>query len=325
MKAAFLLALVIWSSATCAGKIYWQYGLGEVTSGYDFKSDRTEILKLNLAAEGPDNLKEEAYLYCRECVKDALTKAGSAAYATPGEASIKLASAWHVWTYSFTKCMSGRAFAKTLVSEFKLGILQTRYTVPGLRIKYVDGQFNANMYTLVYNELDRKLPRGDAADLIRKAVSLQVKFEHAASVKIDFTVPHAVSGAMLGLPKATADESARALAGLAAKIKNNVSAKKIAQVVPIVLQVTQGAFKQIASATNSFRDMVSIVHRLPEGGPIAELGKGLGGAGTAMSDYAKGTLPSADCLKDPIQCKREQIDQCGHGDLARCASIFRLP
>ena len=117
-----LVTLLVASGFATAGHVYFEYGLGKVTAGYDLQRNETEIRKFYLAAEGPGDLQEEAYRFCRNCVEESLTLAATAAYHTPGDASVRLAAAIPVWNTSFSKCMSGKAFAKALIKQFRIGI-----------------------------------------------------------------------------------------------------------------------------------------------------------------------------------------------------------
>ena len=163
-----LVTLLVASGFATAGHVYFEYGLGKVTAGYDLQRNETEIRKFYLAAEGPGDLQEEAYRFCRNCVEESLTLAATAAYHTPGDASVRLAAAIPVWNTSFSKCMSGKAFAKALIKQFRIGITERRERQHGLVLAYSGGQFNAELYNAYYKELDKHLPGGDGANLIRR-------------------------------------------------------------------------------------------------------------------------------------------------------------
>ena len=287
---ALLLALVGYSPDASAGvKVYWEYGLAEVTSGYDPRKNETEVRKWYLGASGPTDLKEAAFEYARNCVKQSLVLAGQAAYDTPGEASVKLAAAVTVWTESFPACMNGNSFARSVKDQFQLGITERRERIPGAHLVFMGGQYNAELYRLYYEELNKRLPGGDGADLIRKFAKLNADFEKLKATKIDIKIPDDISNAASRLSRLPTEESAKLLANLAAEIQKKASTAQISQAVPAVLKLTTGTVAQIASAVpNVIQNLPKLLPTLPPGPALPNLGAAVGGdVGRALNDIAK--------------------------------------
>jgi hypothetical protein len=310
-----LFALLASSATASAGHVFFEYGLGKVTAGYDVQKNETEIRKFYLAAEGPGDLEEEAYAYCRNCVEESLTLAASAAYATPGEASVRLAAAIQVWNANFPKCMSGKAFAKALIKQFRIGITERREREHGLVLTYSGGQFNAELYNSYYKELDKRLPGGDGANLVRKFAELQAKFEAAKVVDINLKVPDEITNVGSRLVQIQTTEAQKLVASLAARIKDQARPEKIVEAVPQVLKMSQGVATQIAAATKAFQNIESVLPRLPPGPAVPSLGDGLGKVGQQMNDLAKTALSGPqqmlDCAKDISKCQPvQQVDEC---------------
>jgi len=286
------LAIVAMTSCCAADagvRVIWEYGIGAVTSGYDVENNRTEIRKWYLGASGPDNIPQAALDYIKNCVEESLTAAGTAAYDTPGEASARLAAAMTVWSATFPACMNGEALANSIKDQFKIGITEQRLWVPGAHLRYMAGQFNAELYNLYYKELDKRLPGGDGADLIRKFALLNAKFEAAKAVDIDIKVPDEISNGASRLVKLETQDSAKLLAGLADQIRLQASPEKIAEAVPQVLNLTAGTVAQIAYAIpNSIQNLGDIISKLPPGPPLPNLGDTVGGdVGKVLNDLTK--------------------------------------
>lgn len=342
MRRILLLLMLLTSSVSAsAGHVYFEYGLGKVTAGYDVQKNETEIRKFYLAAEGPGDLRDEAYAYCRNCVEESLTLAASAAYATPGEASARLAAAIQVWNANFPKCMSGKAFAKALIKQFRIGVTERREREHGLVLTYSGGQFNAELYNAYYKELDKHLPGGDGANLVRKFAELQAKFEAAKVVDINLKAPDEITNVGSRLVQIQKDEAQKLVASLAARIKDQARPEKIAEAVPQVLKISQGVVTQIAAATQAFQNVENVLPRLPPGPAAPNLGDGLGKVGQQMNDLAKTALSDPqqmldcardiskcqpveeanECLKYPEKCVKDKVDECAKYPL-KCANPF---
>lgn len=320
-----LLTLLFFSVSASAGHVYFEYGLGKVTAGYDVQKNETEIRKFYLAAEGPGDLKDEAYAYCRNCIEESMTLAASAAYATPGEASARLAAAIQVWNVSFPKCMSGRAFAKALIKQFRIGITERREREHGLVLTYSGGQFNAELYNAYYKELDKRLPGGDGANLVRKFAELQAKFEAAKVIDINLKVPDEITNVGSRLVQIQTAEAQKLVANLAARIKDQARPEKIAQAVPEVLKMTQGVAVQIAAATGALQNIENILPHLPPGPSVPNLGDGLGKVGQQMNDLGKavfsGTQQAVDCIRDSSKCPSTTIPNSGGATVQPAPSV----
>ena len=194
---AVLFLLACSNSRLLADRVWWEYGLAEVTAGYDADRDRTLVDKYYLASTGPDTLEAPIKAFVISCAQKSAIAGVSAFKATPSpEIGARVTAAGVAFKTTAVACLTTRAAAKAVADKFYPSFIRRGYWTDGLLLKFHATSPNAELYSMLHNAVSPSLP-----DPVNRAILLFIGTQNLPGIDIKVGLPAAGRQLIRAFPK----------------------------------------------------------------------------------------------------------------------------